>query len=173
MVFIGNNEFLVTNRDGSLYHVLDGVKTVVSGLPKIDYNRQGGLLDLAIDNNFNYNRFIYFTASVNTEGGEGSNTGLYRAKYDNFQLTDLTILYKATPNSTVGRHYGSKILIDENYIFFTIGDRGNRDVNPQDLTRDGGKVYRLNLDGSVPENNPFVDVRNCLLYTSPSPRDRG
>ena len=74
MVFIGNNEFLVTNRDGSLYHVLDGVKTVVSGLPKIDYNRQGGLLDLAIDNNFNYNRFIYFTASVNTEGGEGSNT---------------------------------------------------------------------------------------------------
>ena len=161
MVFIGNNEFLVTNRDGSLYHVLDGVKTVVSGLPKIDYNRQGGLLDLAIDNNFNYNRFIYFTASVNTEGGEGSNTGLYRAKYDNFQLTDLTLLYKGTPNSTVGRHYGSKILIDENYIFFTIGDRGDRDVNPQDLTRDGGKVYRINLDGTIPENNPFVNVENA------------
>ena len=98
MVFIGNNEFLVTNRDGSLYHVLNGIKTVVSGLPKIDYNRQGGLLDLAIDNDFKNNRFLYFTASVTTEGGEGSNTGLYRAKYDNFQLTDLTLLYKGTPN---------------------------------------------------------------------------
>ncbi len=161
MVFIKNDEFLVTNRDGYLYHVLDGKKTVVNGLPEIDYNRQGGLLDLAIDNNFKNNRFLYFTASINTEGGEGSNTGLYRGKYDDFQLTDLTLLYKATPNSTVGRHYGSKILIDESHIYFTIGDRGNRDVNPQDLTRDGGKVYRLNLDGSIPENNPFVNVENA------------
>ena len=165
MVFIDTNEFLVTNRDGSLYHVLNGIKTVVNGLPEIDYNRQGGLLDLAIDNNFKKNRFLYFTASVNTEGGKGSNTGLYRAKYDNFQLTDLTLLYKATPNSSQGRHYGGKILIDESYIYFSIGDRGNRDVNPQDLTRDGGKVYRLNLDGSIPENNPFVDVRNAKKAT--------
>ena len=165
MVFIDTDEFLVTNRDGSLYHVLNGIKTVVNGLPEIDYNRQGGLLDLAIDNNFKKNRFLYFTASVNTEGGKGSNTGLYRAKYDNFQLTDLTLLYKATPNSSQGRHYGGKILIDERYIYFSIGDRGNRDVNPQDLTRDGGKVYRLNLDGSIPENNPFVDVRNAKKAT--------
>ncbi len=165
MVFIDTNEFLVTNRDGSLYHVLNGIKTVVNGLPEIDYNRQGGLLDLAIDNNFKKNRFLYFTASVNTEGGKGSNTGLYRAKYENFQLTDLTLLYKATPNSSQGRHYGGKILIDESYIYFSIGDRGNRDVNPQDLTRDGGKVYRLNLDGSIPENNPFVDVRNAKKAT--------
>tara|TARA_Y100000590_G_C15589746_1_gene965573 strand:- start:73 stop:1212 length:1140 start_codon:yes stop_codon:yes gene_type:complete len=165
MVFIDTDEFLVTNRDGSLYHVLNGIKTVVNGLPEIDYNRQGGLLDLAIDNNFKKNRFLYFTASVNTEGGKGSNTGLYRAKYDNFQLTDLTLLYKATPNSSQGRHYGGKILIDESYIYFSIGDRGNRDVNPQDLTRDGGKVYRLNLDGSIPENNPFVDVRNAKKAT--------
>ena len=86
---------------------------------------------------------------------------LPRAKYNDLRLTDLTLLYKATPNSTVGRHYGSKILIDENYIFFTIGDRGNRDVNPQDLTRDGGKVYRINIDGTIPENNPFVNVENA------------
>ena len=94
MVFIDTKEFLVTNRDGSLYHVLNGTKTVVDGLPEIDYNGQGGLLDLAIDNNFKNNRFLYFTASVNTEGGKGSNTGLYRAKYDNFQLTDLTYCIK-------------------------------------------------------------------------------
>ena len=53
---------------------------------------------------------------------------------------------------------------DKNYLYFTIGDRGNRDVNPQDISRDGGKVYRLNLDGSIPNDNPFVEknVRKAI-----------
>ena len=93
-----------------------------NGIDIININRIRKVID-KYGNRFKNNRFLYFTASVNTEGGEGSNTGLYRAKYDNVQLTDITLLYKATPNSTVGRHYGSKILIDENYIFFTIGDK--------------------------------------------------
>jgi quinoprotein glucose dehydrogenase len=68
------------------------------------------------------------------------------------------LLYKAGPNSKKGQHWGSRIVFDKKgHLYFTIGDRGNRDVNPQDLSRDGGKVYRLNLDGSIPEDNPFVN----------------
>ena len=71
-------------------------------------------------------------------------------------------LYKATPNTTRGQHFGSRIVIDDQgFIFFTIGERGNRDENPQDITRDGGKLYRLHIDGSVPKDNPFVGKENA------------
>jgi quinoprotein glucose dehydrogenase len=78
------------------------------------------------------------------------------------QLTDTKVLYKATPNTTKGQHWGSRIVFDDNgHVFFTIGERGERDVNPQDITRDGGKVYRLNMDGSIPKDNPFVGENNA------------
>ena len=50
---------------------------------------------------------------------------------------------------------------DKNQLFFSIGDRGNRDINPQDINIDGGKIYRLNLDGSIPIDNPFVNELNA------------
>ena len=59
---------------------------------------------------------------------------------------------------------GSRISFDQSgHLYFSIGDRGNRDVNPQDLTRDGGKIYRLNLDGSIPKDNPFVGDPNSRV----------
>jgi len=68
------------------------------------------------------------------------------------------VLYKATPNTTKGQHFGSRIAFDnKGYLYFSIGERGNRDENPQDITRDGGKIYRLNDDGSIPSDNPFVN----------------
>ena len=74
------------------------------------------------------------------------------------KLEDLKLLYKAIPNSKKPHHWGSRIVFDnQGHLFFAIGDRGDRDVNPQDLSRDGGKIYRLNLDGSIPADNPFVN----------------
>ena len=152
--FTSNNSFLVTDKKGIMYHVLEGKKTIVNGVPEIILSRQGGLLDVAVDSNFNLNNKIYFTASV-TESGTGSNTALYSAKFLNNKLTNLKLLYKASPDSNESRHYGGSILVTNDHIFFTIGDRGNRDVNPQNISLDGGKVYRLNKDGSVPDSNPF------------------
>jgi len=99
------------------------------------------------------------TLSANTEGDEeGGNTSLYSATLTGSELSNVTLLYKATPNSKKGQHWGSRIVFDqEGHVFFGIGDRGNREVNPQDLSKDGGKIYRLNLDGSIPEDNPFVN----------------
>jgi len=152
--FTSNNSFLVTDKKGIMYHVLEGEKTIVNGVPEIILSRQGGLLDVAVDSNFNLNNKIYFTASV-TESGTGSNTALYSAKFLNNKLTNLKLLYKASPDSNESRHYGGSILVTNDHIFFTVGDRGNRDVNPQNISLDGGKVYRLNKDGSVPDSNPF------------------
>lgn len=159
MAFISTDELLVTEKSGTLYHVKEGQKTVINGLPEIYTRGQGGLLDVALHPNFSENKIIYMTLGANTEkDDEGGNTALYCATLNGTELSDVKLLYKATPNTKKGQHFGSRIVFDqEGHVYFGIGDRGNRDENPQDLTRDGGKVYRLNLDGSIPEDNPFVN----------------
>ena len=162
--FTSNNSFLVTDKKGIMYHVSEGKKDVVEGVPEIISSRQGGLLDVAVDSNFVLNNKIYFTASV-TESGSGSNTALFSAIFLNNKLSDLKTLYKASPDSKEERHYGGSLLVTDEFIFFTIGDRGNRDINPQNISLDGGKVYRLNKDGSIPDSNPFnnnVDAKKAI-----------
>ena len=159
LAFTDKSSFLVTDKKGILYHVVDGKKNIIKGIPKIVFSRQGGLLDVAVDKNFNSNQIIYLTASV-SDSEKGSNTSLFSAKLDGDSLVDLKQLYKASPDSEEQRHFGGSILLKNQHIYFTIGDRGNRDINPQDLNLDGGKIYRLNLDGSIPDDNPFFDMEN-------------
>ena len=159
MTFLSEKELLVTEKKGVLYLVSNGNKTEVSGLPEIYKRGQGGLLDVAVHPDFKSNNLIYMTLSSNIEGDKGGNTSLYQAKLNANTLEDVKLLYKATPNTTKGQHWGSRIVFDDDgHLFFSVGDRGNRDVNPQDLKRDGGKIYRLNLDGSIPSDNPFINT---------------
>ena len=159
LAFTDKSSFLVTDKKGILYHVEDGKKSIIKGIPKIVFSRQGGLLDVAVDKNFSSNQIIYLTASV-SDSEKGSNTSLFSAKLDGDSLVDLKQLYKASPDSEEQRHFGGSILLKNQHIYFTIGDRGNRDINPQDINLDGGKIYRLNLDGSIPDDNPFFDMEN-------------
>ena len=163
MDFISENEILVTEKKGILYRISNGEKAEVSGLPEIYQRGQGGLLDVALHPDFKNNKVIYFTAAVHLEGDTGGNTALYCAELNGTSLSKVKILYKGKPNTKKGQHWGSRIVFDhKGHLFFAIGDRGNRDVNPQDLKRDGGKIYRLNLDGSIPEDNPFTDQEGAL-----------
>ena len=116
------------------------------------YNRgQGGLLDIELHPNYKQNGWIYLTYASTEGEGKGGHTALMRAKLKDMTLVENEVLYKATPNTTKGQHFGSRIVFDdEGYLYFTIGERGNRDENPQNIARDGGKVYRLNDDGSIP-----------------------
>lgn len=166
MDFLPDGSMLITEKSGELIHFKDGQKQQVQGAPKV-YNRgQGGFLDVALSPDYDSTGWIYFTYASSEGEGEGGNTELMRAKLENNQLTNKEVLYKATPNSTRGQHFGSRIDFDgEGHLYFSIGDRGDRDVNPQDLTRDGGKVYRLNLDGSIPQDNPFVGEANAKEAT--------
>jgi len=158
MVWLPGGDMLVSNRGGELYRVTDGDKTPVDGVPEVHVNGQGGLLDLQLHPNYEDNGWLYLSYSSPAGEGRGSNTAIMRAKLDGNRLVDQAVLYKAEPNSRRGQHYGSRIEFDdEGYLYFSIGERGARDQNPQDLSRDGGKIYRLHDDGSVPDDNPFVD----------------
>jgi len=168
MDFINETEFLVTDKKGILYHVKNGVKTEVSGLPKVYVRGQGGLLDVALHPNFKSNKKVYLAISVNLEGDEGGNTAIYSGTFEKFKINNMKLLYKAVPNTKKGQHFGSRIVFDnKGHLFFGVGDRGNRDVNPQDIKNDGGKIYRLNLDGSIPDDNPFVNKQGAkkAVYT--------
>ncbi|WP_027124617.1 PQQ-dependent sugar dehydrogenase [Gelidibacter mesophilus] len=160
--FLPDGSMLINEKEGKMIHFKDGKKIEIHGLPDI-YNRgQGGLMDIVLHPNYEKNGWIYFTYASSEGDEEGGNTALMRAKFENNSLIDKKLLYKATPNTTKGQHFGSRIVFDnDGYLYFTIGERGERDVNPQDITRDGGKVYRLNDDGSVPNDNPFVNDANA------------
>ena len=161
--FITENDFLVTEKSGILYRVVNGEKTAVSGIPDLYVRGQGGLLDIALHPEFKLNSIIYITLSTNIGGDDkGGNTSLYSAMLNGDKLKNTKLLYKAIPNTKKGQHWGSRIIFDdEGYLYFSVGDRGNRDINPQDISRDGGKIYRLNLDGSIPNDNPFKGKVNA------------
>ncbi len=157
MTWLPDGKMLVTEKTGILYQVKDGVKTEIKNLPKV-YNRgQGGLLDIVLHPDYAKNGWIYITYASTEGEGDGGNTKLIRAKLQNGSLIQIESLYKASPNTTKGQHFGSRIVFDkEGFIYFSAGERGDHFVNPQDITRDNGKIYRLNDDGSIPKDNPFV-----------------
>lgn len=161
-VFLPDGSMLINEKDGRMIHFKDGKKTLVEDVPEV-YNRgQGGLLDIALHPKYKENGWIYFTYASSEGDDNGGNTALMRAKLKDNKLIEKQLLYKATPNTTRGQHFGSRIVFDnDGFLYFTIGERGDRDVNPQDITRDGGKVYRLNDDGTIPSDNPFVDEPNA------------
>ena len=169
MAFINQDELLVTEQAGTLYYVKNGEKKEVNGLPPVYFRGQGGLLDVALHPDFSKNKIIYLTLGANTESdNKGGNTSLYCATLYGTELIDVKLLYKATPNTKKGQHFGSRIVFDkEGHIYFSIGDRGNREANPQDITRDGGKIYRLNLDGSIPRDNPLIEKSDKWLSDTP------
>jgi len=156
--FFEDNSILASVKSGSIFHYKDGIKTKIKGVPDIYVRGQGGLMDIAFHPNFNENKWLYFSYASEDDGEKGGNTTIARAKLIEDSLIDLEVLYKGSPNSRKGQHFGGRLEFDnENYLYFSIGDRGNRDVNPQDINIDGGKIYRINDDGTIPKDNPFFN----------------
>jgi glucose/arabinose dehydrogenase len=159
MAWLPNGDLLVTEREGKLFRVrvTDKGLVEIADVPKVHANGQGGMLDVELHPAYEDNGWLYLTYSSPEGSGEGSNTALVRGRLDGDRLIDQEVLYKAEPNTNRGSHYGSRIEFDDDgYLFFSVGDRGARDVNPQDLSRDSGKIYRLHDDGQIPVDNPFV-----------------
>ena len=166
MDFLPDGSFLFTEKSGNLFHFKNGEKVRIQNVPSVYFSGQGGLLDVAIHPDFATNNLIYLTMASAEGSGSGGNTALVRAMLANDRLESVEVLYKAIPNTTAGQHFGSRVIFDRNgFVYFSIGDRGNRDVNPQDLSRDGGKVYRLHDDGRIPADNPFIDETNAKTAT--------
>lgn len=159
VAFLPNGNVLITERDlGTLRLVRDGVlvQDPVSGVPESSDRGQGGLLDVELHPDYEENGWIYITYSK--PGDVGQNTALIRAKYDeeSHSLTEVEELFAGTPTTDGGAHFGGRIVFDPNgYLFFAIGDRGQMNT-AQDITNSHGNLYRLNDDGSIPTDNPFV-----------------
>ncbi|MBT8270914.1 MAG: PQQ-dependent sugar dehydrogenase [Flavobacteriaceae bacterium] len=161
-VFLPDGSLLITEKAGELIHFKNGRKQNISGLPEVKLQGQGGLLDIELHPDYENTGWIYMTYASPEGEGNGANTALMRCKLEGNALVEVDVLYKAEPNSRRGQHFGSRIEFDnEGYLYFSIGDRGNRDVNPQNIERDNGKVYRLHDDGRIPSDNPFVRDRNA------------
>ncbi|MFT7035327.1 MAG: glucose/arabinose dehydrogenase/cytochrome c5 [Cyclobacteriaceae bacterium] len=166
MTFLPSGDVLITDRSGELYRVgEDGQKIAVSGTPNVRYKGQGGLLDVELHPDFENNKWLYLSYSdIKVEGKDTiSGTAVSRYKFENDQLTEGKKLLEALPYSTKGQHFGSRLEFDkEGFLYVSAGDRGNRDENPQSLESHCGKIHRINDDGSIPQDNPFVNQAGAV-----------
>jgi len=162
LAFLNEKELLITERSGQLKRLSleTGRIQSIGGLPVVKAKGQGGLLDVAVTDEAAGSSWIYFTYSKEQKGNDV--TTLARAKLNDNQLIEWQELLVTQSASDTGRHFGSRITFDgEGHLFFTVGDRGDR-PNGQDLTTHAGSILRLNLDGTVPADNPFVKRRDVL-----------
>ena len=162
MSFLPDGSLLVNDISGKMYKVSkNGEKKVeIKGIPNIYYRGQGGLLDVEIHPNFENNNIVYISYSdlIDRPFKNISFTAVARAELNDYELKNLSVIYRASDNhySSSPYHFGSRIAIDEKYIYFSIGDRGKQN-DAQDKLSPSGKIHRLFLDGSIPSDNPFKD----------------
>lgn len=166
-VLPGDAGYLVTERAGRLRHVAeDGtLSEPIEGLPEVDAREQGGLLDVALGPDFAEDRMIFWTYAKPVEGGVVTAAAKGRLNEEMTALSDVTDIFVQEPAVDAPMHFGSRILFDgEGHAFVTTGEhftQENRQL-AQDLDTTFGKVVRINLDGSAPEDNPFVSDENAI-----------
>lgn len=158
IAFLPDGEFLVTERSGALRLVgLNGdVSEPVAGTPEVAASGQGGLLDVALDPGFTENKLIYLSFSEPGAGGAGTSVARGQLDITGLRLKEVSVIFRQTPKTSTTRHYGSRLVFArDGTLFITTGDRGERD-RVQDFSINRGQVIRINTDGSVPDDNPFI-----------------
>jgi len=155
VAFLPDGRMLVTERDGRLNLVSRNFeKTTVEGVPPVFAEGQGGLFDVALHPAFEKNRIIYL--SYAGAGAGGASTELRRAKLDGNRLVEGKVIFRQEPKTRGGLHFGGRIVFDrQGFLYLTLGERGQMQ-RAQQPDNHHGSVIRLNDDGSVPEDNPFV-----------------
>lgn len=160
LAFLPDGRFLVSERPGALRVIeADGrVHPPVQGTPAVFSQGQGGLLDLALDQDFAKNRILYFCYAEPSNDGTSAGTALARARLseDAKRLQSLQVLFRQHPKVRAGNHFGCRIAQGGDFLFLALGERfGSRD-QAQTLDNHLGKVVRLRTDGSAPPDNPWA-----------------
>lgn len=153
-----DGRFLVTEKSGSLW-ILDGRdwRGPVKGIPKVWNRGQGGLMEVAVHPRYTENGWIYLAFSEKGRGG--GMTAIVRGRLNGLRWTNEEEIFRVPPkmNLNTGFHFGTRIVFQDEYLFFSIGDRGRQDL-AQELDNPCGKVHRIHEDGRIPDDNPFVDT---------------
>ena len=162
MAFLPDGSLLVNDISGKMYKVSENGerKIEIKGLPDVYYRGQGGLLDVETHRNFQKNNVVYISYSdvIDKPFKNISFTAVAKAELIKDELKNLRVIYRTNDAhySSSPYHFGSRIAMDEKYIYFSIGDRGKQN-DAQDKFLPSGKIHRINLDGSIPIDNPFLD----------------
>jgi glucose/arabinose dehydrogenase len=158
LAFLTDGDMLVNEREGRMLRYRNGTLVAeIKGLPEIHADGQGGLMDIRLHPGYKSNGWIYFSyTGVSKKDQKGWNTSVMRAKLKDNTLVEKQLLFEGIPALTANYHFGCKITFDdEGHLFFGVGERGTM-KKVHDLSNDWGKVHRLNDDGSIPADNPFV-----------------
>ena len=165
LAFIGDGRMLVTERPGRMRVVAaDGtLGPPLAGLPKVDAERQGGLLDVITDSAFARNRMVYFCFSEPGAGGNSTALASARLSDDASRLENLKVLFSQQPKIPSKLHFGCRIVeARDQTLFLTLGDRYQRKDDAQTLDNHHGKIVRLRKDGTAPHDNPFTTRPGAL-----------
>ena len=164
LAFLADGKMLVTERPGRLRVIgADGkLSASVTGLPPVDARGQGGLLDIAIDPSFAKNGLVYWSYAEPREGG-ANNTAVARGKFVDDaaapRVETVEVIYHQAPTLSSRLHFGSRLVFArDGTLFVTQGDRSITEGRMQAQNMDSGigKIVRINPDGSIPKDNPFV-----------------
>lgn len=162
IAFLPDGAMLVTERAGRLRMIKDGklLETPVAGVPPVHTGSQAGLFDVVLHPNFAQNSTLYLAYASGTAAANG--TRVARARFDGAALLDLKVIFEAAPLKDTNNHYGGRmVFLPDGTFALTVGDGFEYREKAQDLSTHLGKIVRLNDDGSVPQDNPFVGQANA------------
>ncbi len=156
LAFLPGGDLLVTELTGGLRRINDGDTLVsITGVPEVLYGSQGGLFDVVLHPDFETNSLLYLTYAHGTV--EANATRVARARLEDGALADFTVLYTATPTKNTLVHYGGRMaFLPDGTFVLTLGDGFDFREEAQRLSSDTGSILRLNEDGTIPVDNPFV-----------------
>jgi len=159
LAFLPDGDALICERPSGRMSLLDlrtGARTPLEGVPPVFGENDAGLHDVILHPNYATNHLIYFSYSEKAATGSGSVTVVDRARLNGTHLENRERLFTAVPPGDTAYHYGGRLVLQNGYLFITVGEREER-YRAQDLDSDNGKVLRLFEDGRVPPDNPFVN----------------
>ena len=162
-----DGNWLVTERPGRM-RIVSATGTIgepITGLPAVDGRGQGGLLDVILSPSFATDRTIFWSYAEPRQGGNATSVARGVLSADGTRISDVRVIFRALPVYDGDKHFGSALAFaPDGKLFVTLGERSDAPMRPQaqELNSHMGKVVRINADGTVPQDNPFVGQAGAL-----------